>query len=462
MTALAAKMQTNSEANDVVIIGGGFAGLSAAVALCEQGFRVAVVEGKPALGGRAYSFTDPDTSDFVDNGQHVLMGCYTETLDFLNRIGAREQLVFHEDLDIEMLSGGGRSARLKTARLPGPLHMMGALLGYRHLSVADRINAMRGGIRMLAMRARGHELQGMTVAQLMDRLGQSERARQCFWYPLSVATLNDEPASSSSGLLAEVLKRAFFSRRRDSAFVYSRVGLSDLYCTGARRLVERAGGRVATRSTVESLELGAGGRVTCVKLRGGGRIEAANFISSVPARQMLRFMPENAVADPFFSRLAGLSSSPIICVHLWLDREVTESPFVGFIGTTTQWLFNKRRIFAQRGENHPGYLSFVISGARGLVDRSYDEILEIVTRDLHAMIPRARDANILKSLVLKEKNATMAPDLRSHQLRPTAKTPIDNFFLAGDWIQTGLPATIESAVISGRAAAAAVAARVGS
>jgi squalene-associated FAD-dependent desaturase len=455
------RSRVDSAANDVVVIGAGFAGLSAAVALCDKGFRVTVVEGKPSLGGRAYSFTDPDTSDFVDNGQHVLMGCYTETLDFLNRIGARDQLVFHEDLDIEMLSGGGRSAHLKTARLPGPLHMMGAMLGYRHLSVADRINVMRGGIRMLAMRARGHELQGMTVAQLMDRLGQSEQARQCFWYPLSVATLNDEPESSSSGLLAEVLKRAFFSRRRDSAFVYSRVGLSDLYCTGARRLVELAGGCVTTRAIVESLQLGEGGRVACVRLRDGGRIEAANFISAVPAPQMLRFMPENAVADPYFARLAGLSSSPIICVHLWLDREVTESPFVGFIGTTTQWLFNKRRIFAQRGENHPGYLSFVISGARRLVDRSYDEILEIVTRDLHAMIPRARDATIVKSLVLKEKNATMTPDLRSHELRPTAKTPIDNLFLAGDWIQTGLPATIESAVISGRAAAAALAARAG-
>ncbi len=455
------RSRVDSAANDVVVIGAGFAGLSAAVALCDKGFRVTVLEGKPSLGGRAYSFTDPDTSDFVDNGQHVLMGCYTETLDFLNRIGARDQLVFHEDLDIEMLSGGGRSAHLKTARLPGPLHMMGAMLGYRHLSVADRINVMRGGNSMLAMRSRGHELQGMTVAQLMDRLGQSEQARQCFWYPLSVATLNDEPESSSSGLLAEVLKRAFFSRRRDSAFVYSRVGLSDLYCTGARRLVELAGGCVTTRAIVESLQLGEGGRVACVRLRDGGRIEAANFISAVPAPQMLRFMPENAVADPYFARLAGLSSSPIICVHLWLDREVTESPFVGFIGTTTQWLFNKRRIFAQRGENHPGYLSFVISGARRLVDRSYDEILEIVTRDLHAMIPRARDAKIVKSLVLKEKNATMTPDLRSHELRPTAKTPIDNLFLAGDWIQTGLPATIESAVISGRAAAAALAARAG-
>ena len=445
---------------DAVVIGAGFAGLSAAVALAQRGVRVTVLEGKPALGGRAYSFTDPDTGDFVDNGQHVLMGCYGETLDFLKQIGAHDQLVFHEDLEIEMLAGPGQSATLKTARLPGPLHMTAALLGYRHLSIAERMSVMRGGLRLLAMRRfGGGELSRMTVAQLMDRLGQSEHARKCFWYPLSIATLNDEPEVSSAQLLAEVLKRAFFSRRRDSAFVYSRVGLSELYCAGAKQLIERAGGSVVSHSIVEMLELGAGGRVASVRLRDGRRIEAADFISAVPAPQLLRLLPENAVADPFFSRFTGLSSSPIICVHVWLDREVTDSPFIGFIGTTTQWLFNKRQIFAQRGEAHPGYLSFVISGARKLVDRSNQELLDIVINDLHAMIPASRAAKVVKSLVLKEKNATMAPDLRSHQLRPTAKTPIANFFLAGDWIQTGLPATIESAVISGRAAAAAVLAR---
>jgi len=445
---------------DAIVIGAGFAGLSAAVALAQRGARVTVLEGKPALGGRAYSFTDPDTGDFVDNGQHVLMGCYGETLDFLKQIGAHDQLVFHEDLEIEMLAGPGQSATLKTARLPGPLHMTAALLGYRHLTVAERVSVMRGGLRLLAMRRfGGGELSRMTVAQLMDRLGQSEHARKCFWYPLSIATLNDEPEVSSAQLLAEVLKRAFFSRRRDSAFVYSRVGLSELYCTGAKELIERAGGLVVSHSIVEMLELGAGGRVASVRLRDGRRIEAGDFISAVPAPQLLRLLPENAVADPFFSRFTGLSSSPIICVHVWLDREVTDSPFIGFIGTTTQWLFNKRQIFAQRGEAHPGYLSFVISGARKLVDRSNQELLDIVINDLHAMIPASRAAKVVKSLVLKEKNATMAPDLRSHQLRPTAKTPIANFFLAGDWIQTGLPATIESAVISGRAAAAAVLAR---
>lgn len=448
--------------NDVVVIGAGFAGLSAAVALAERGIRATVLEGKPALGGRAYSFADSASGDFVDNGQHVLMGCYTQTLDFLERIGARDQLVFHEDLEIEMLAGPGQSATMKTAWLPGPLHMTGALLGYRHLSVGERIAAMRGGLRLLAMRRYDPDaLRRLTVAQLMDRLEQSEHARQCFWYPMSIATLNDEPESSSAQLFAEVLKRAFFSRRSDSAFVYSRVGLSDLYCTGAQRYIERAGGQVVPRAIVEALELGEGGGVACARLRDGRRIEARHFISTVPSPQLIRFLPENAVADPFFSRLTGLSSSPIICVHAWLDREVTDSPFVGFIGTTTQWLFNKRRIFAQRGEAHPGYLSFVISGARKLIDRTSDEILEIVINDLHAMIPASRDAKVVESIVLKEKNATMAPDLRSHELRPTATTPIPNFFLAGDWIQTGLPATIESAVISGRAAAAAVVARAG-
>ena len=126
-----------------------------------------------------------------------------------------------------------------------------------------------------------------------------------------------------------------------------------------------------------------------MRLRDGSRLSAANYIVAVPPQQFLKLLPEAAVADPFFSRIGALKSSPIICVHVWLDREVTDSAFIGFIGTQTQWLFNKRRIFEQHGERHPGYLSFVISGARELVDRSNDELLDIVIDDLHAMIPAA-------------------------------------------------------------------------
>jgi squalene-associated FAD-dependent desaturase len=448
------------EAKDVVIVGGGFAGLSAGVALAEKGFRVALLEGKPTLGGRAYSFADAESGDFVDNGQHVLMGCYTETLDFLDRIGAKKNLVFHPDLEIEMLDRGGASASLRTAHLPGPLHMTGALLRYRHLRLLERFRAMIGGLRLFAMQRRAQSaLQKMTVAQLMDALGQGERARQAFWYPLSIATLNDEPEVSSAALLAEVLKRGFFSKRSDSAFVYSRVGLSDLYCTGAAEIIERSGGVVATRAQVDSIDIENGNAVR-VRLRDGTRLGAANIVCAVPSRQVARLLPGALRGDPFFTPIAELESSPIICVHAWFDREVTHSAFVGFIGTTTQWMFNKRRIFAMHGEQHPGYLSFVISGARKLIDRSNDDLLEIVMRDLKAMVPAASKAKLLRALVLKERHATMAPSPDTFRLRPTTQTPIPNLFLAGDWVRSGLPATIESAVISGRAAAGAIASRI--
>jgi squalene-associated FAD-dependent desaturase len=444
------------EAKDVIIIGGGFAGLSAGVALAEKGFRVALLESKPALGGRAYSFADPDSGDFVDNGQHVLMGCYTETLDFLDRIGAAKNLVFHHDLEIEMLDRGGASAMLRTAHLPGPFHMSAGLLHYRHLTIGQRLRVLTGGLKLLAMQRRHRSaLEKMTVAEVMDLLGQSERARQAFWYPLSIATLNDEPEVSSAALLAEVLQRAFFSKRSDSAFVYSRVGLSDLYCAAAAEIIERGGGVVAMRAPVESIELENGSAVR-VKLRDGIRLGAANIISATPSHQVARLLPNSLRAAPFFAPIAELQSSPIICVHAWFDRDVTDSAFVGFIGTTTQWLFNKRRIFEMHGERHPGYLSFVISGARKLIDRTNDELLEIVLNDLKTMIPTSAKAKLVRALVLKEKHATMAPVPETFRLRPTTATPVPNLFLGGDWVQTGLPATIESAVISGRAAAAAV------
>jgi squalene-associated FAD-dependent desaturase len=451
-----------AEARDVVIVGGGFAGLSAGVALSERGFRVAVLEGKPALGGRAYSFPDSETGDLVDNGQHVLMGCYDATLEFLRTIGTYDRLVFLKDLAIEMIAQGGVRAQLKTSRLPGPFHMTGAVLRYRHLSRVDRLRLLSGGFQLLTMRRfRRATLENTTVVELMKQLRQSKNACHTFWYPLAIATLNEEPAIASAALLAEVLKRAFFSRRGASAFVYSKVGLSELYCGAAAAFIEKHGGVVAARSGVETLDLDSTGAVAHVRLRDGRTLEAANFISAVPFGALRQILPSSVADDPFFTRLARLKCSPIICTHVWLDREVTDSPFVGFIDTVTQWLFNKRRIFADsRGAAVPGYLSFVISGARSLVDRSNEDLLDQVMADLRAMIPAARKARVVKALVLKEKQATMAPDLASHQLRPTSATPLKNFFLAGDWIQTGLPATIESAVISGNAAAEQIISRV--
>jgi hydroxysqualene dehydroxylase len=436
--------------------------LSAGVALAERGFRVVLVESKPALGGRAYSFPDAESGDPVDNGQHVLMGCYYQTLDFLSKIGTRDRLFVHRNLDIEMLDGPGHPAHLRTARLPGPFHIAAGLMRYQHLTIAQRFNAMRAGMRMMNMRrvARSRLTQ-MTVAEFMDMTGQGKQARRTFWYPVTIATLNEQPERASAGLLAEVMKRAFFSRRDDSAFLYPTVGLSELYCTAACDFIERREGTVARRTIADSLEMN-GNMASAVRLRDGTTLRAADFIIAVPPTQLLKLLPPALARDRVFARLATLKSSPIICVHVWLDREVTSSAFVGFVGTTTQWLFNKRRIFHQNGAAHRGYLSFVISGARELAELTNDDLLKTVMKDLVTMIPEARHAYLMKALVLKEKQATFAPDPASDAVRPPVQTPVPNLFLAGDWIQTGLPATIESAVTAGRSAAAGVAARAAS
>ena len=446
----------------VVIIGGGFSGLSAAVALCRRGLGVTLLEQKPELGGRAYSFVDEQIGDTVDNGQHLMMGCYGQALSFLNTIGAADRLVFQENMTVEMIAPGGARARLRAARLPGPAHMAQAVMRYAHLKLAERVSLLVGGARMLAMqRFERSSLERSSVSALMDRLGQSENARRVFWYPLTIATLNEEPSQASAALLAEVLRRAFFGRRRNSALVYANVGLSELYCVPSRAYIERSGGAVMTHAAVTGLELDGGGRVLKVRLREGREISADYFISAVPWGALLRILPATAAEDAFFSRLNRLSFSPIICAHLWLDRQVIDAPFVGFIGTTTQWLFNKDAIWTGRASRAAAHLSFVISGARSLIERPNQELAEQVLSDLNAMIPQARGAGVLRTLVIKEKQATMAPSPESWAARPQCVTPLGNLFLAGDWVQTGLPATIESAVTAGHNAANALAARAG-
>jgi squalene-associated FAD-dependent desaturase len=446
----------------VVVIGGGFAGLSAAVALCRRGLAVTLLEQRPELGGRAYSFIDEQIGDTVDNGQHVMMGCYDQALSFLNTIGAADRLVFQDNMTVEMIAPGGRRARLRAARLPGPAHMVQAIMRYAHLRLIERVSLLVAGARILAMLRRERlQLERCSVSGLMDRLGQSEAARRTFWYPLTIAALNEEPPRASAALLAEVLRRAFFGRRRNSAFVYASVGLSELYCTPSKSYIERRGGSLITHAAVAAVELNGGGQVAKVRLREGREISADYFVSAIPWGALLRILPAAVAENAFFSRLNQLSSSPIICTHLWLDRPVIDAPFVGFIDTTTQWLFNKDVIWARRREGVPAHLSFVISGARSLIERPNQDLAAQVVSDLHATIPLARHAKVLRALVIKEKQATMAPSPESCAIRPPCITPLPNLFLAGDWVQTGLPATIESAVTAGHNAASAVATRAG-
>jgi len=442
----------------VAIIGGGFAGLAAGVALAGRGVAVSLFEARPRLGGRAYSFRDDETGEVVDNGQHVLMGCYRDTLAFLERIGATHKLMRQQNLHVRMVHPERGPGAIACPSLPSPLHLLGGILRYRLLTHAERVRVLLGGMRVMAMRRRGDSrLREWTVEQLLRALRQSPNARASFWYPVAVATLNESPERAAAAPFTEVLARAFFRSRADSQFVLPRVGLSELYTEDARRYIEARDGHVELQAAVAALVV-SGGRVTGLRLRDGRYIATDAYISAVPPKALAALLPDVLCDRCGLGGLDAFQTSPIVSIHLWLDRPVLTDAFVGLIGRTTQWVFNRTRLTGQ-GDNGTGRqcLSAVISAGREVVEWPTARIAGTVVAELQALVPAARGARVLQTVVVKEKQATISGTPAAERLRPAAATPIGNFFLAGDWTSTGLPPTIESAVYSGRRAAELVA-----
>jgi len=425
----------------VAIVGGGFAGLAAAVRLARSGARVTVLERRPFLGGRAYSFADPVTGDVIDNGPHALMGAYTEALDFLREIGAAGKLRLQRRLHVTLADPVLGMGAVAAPPVPGPLQGAAALLRYRLLSPGDRVRLLAGAVRLAT---RGEGWQGTTVAQALARLGQSSEARARFWHPLAIATLNEMPEAAAAAPFAAVVRRGFLAGARAARFALATVPLSELYTTDARRTVEEAGGAVLTGATVNTLAL-EGERVRAVVLRDGRQIPADAVVLAVPCGALLRLLPPALAQAPPFRSLQSLGSSPIVSVHLWLDRPVGwSSPFLGLLGGRAQWLFACA----------PGRMASVTSGARFWDDASDETIVAEVLSDARAVLPALAGTTVTRSLVVRERHATLSLTPAADAVRPGAETPLANLFLAGDWVRTGLPATIEGAVQSGRRAAA--------
>lgn len=433
----------------VVVLGGGFAGLAAGAALAARGVAVTVCEARRRLGGRAHSFHDAATGMVVDNGQHAMLGCYAETIAFLERIGAAGKLARQPNLRVEFAHPSWGRGALACPAWPAPLHVLGGILGYRLLSRRERLLALVAGARLAGMRRRRDpRLVAETVADVLARLGQSARARACFWDPIVLATLNEDPARAAAAPLAEVLARAFFGSRRDSQFVLPRVGLSELYTDDARRFIEARGGHVTTGAPAAALAV-RDDRCVGVTLRDGRTLAADGCISTLPPRALGALLP--AALRP--RGLDRLEASPIVSAHLWLDRPVLSADFVGMLGTTTQWAFSRTRLSGEGRDDGGELLSAVISAGRDVIGLDGETLAGRVTADLRAVLPAAREAIVRRAVVVKEKHATTAPTPEAERLRPRPETALPGFWLAGDWTATGLPATIESAVLSGHRAA---------
>jgi zeta-carotene desaturase len=439
---------------DAVVIGAGCAGLSAAVRLADRGWRVVVVEEAPRLGGRATAFTDRETGERVDNGQHVLFGCYRETYRFLKTIGAEELAPLQPRLRLTLAAPDGRSSTLTCPPLPPPWHLVGGVLRWRALSFKDRFTAIR--MRRFIDRARRYGAEraaaevpaSQTVRQWLTTHGQSHRLCEWLWDPLAFAALNQAPEVASARPFARVIGELFGPRVDDSAVGLPRVPLDELFAEPARQYLEARGGAIRSRSSARVV-INEAGRVRGVRI-GDEIIEAHAIVSAVPWHAFSRLW-ERGVPSALLAVAAGaatMSGAPIVTVNLWIDGAVIGAPFVGLVGGPMHWVFDKSAIVGGAA----GHLSVVASGATGFDGLDNQAITDAALQQLRDALPGLRGRSVRRSVVVREPRATfsLAP---GGAARPGSRTALHGFYLAGDWTDTGLPATIEGAVLSGHRAA---------
>ena len=419
----------------VIVAGGGLAGLSAAAALGSAGFDVDLFEARPFLGGRATSYPVPAGSgeipETIDNCQHILLRCCVNLLDFYERLGVRDRIRFHRE--IYFMEPGGRISVLKRGRFPAPLHFAGSFLRMHCLDRADKTGIARALLALRRERTRRKDLDRISMLDWLLQKRQTPRAIDRFWRQVLVSAINEDLDRMAAVHGFQVFWLGFMARPDSYEMGIPSAPLGELY--GADSWKRLPNVRMHFRSAVERID--EGGIVA-----GGERATADAYICALPFERL------EALGLP----APRLEHSPITGVHLWFDREVTTLPHATLLDRTMQWMFNK-----EGGR----YLQLVVSASRDLTNLSRNDIVDIAIGDLRLYFPRVREATLIKAHVVKEQRATFSAGPGTEALRPDCATAYPNVFLAGDWTNSGWPATMEGAVRSGYKAAEHVAAFCG-
>jgi squalene-associated FAD-dependent desaturase len=414
----------------VLIAGGGLAGLSAAAALGGAGFEVDLFEARPFLGGRATSYAAPaaegETSEVIDNCQHILLRCCVNLLDFYQRLGVRDRIKFYREFFF--LEPGGRLSVLRRGRLPAPFHFTGAFLRMHCLSARDKRGIARALYALRRERTRRKDLDRISMLDWLLQKRQTPHAIDRFWRQVLVSAVNEDLDRMAAIHGFQVFWLGFLATANSYEMGVPNVPLGQLYSADAWKRIGNV--RIHFRQPVERID--EEGFVVA-----GERCRADHYISALPFERL----ESVGLPAPKFEH------SPITGVHLWFDREITNLPHATLLDRTMQWMFNK---------DAGRYLQLVVSASRDLSALSRNEIIDIAIGDLRLYFPRVKEAKLVKAHVIKEQRATFSAAPETEQLRPTPEAGLPKVFLAGDWTRTGWPATMEGAVRSGYLAAEAV------
>lgn len=453
---------------NVLVIGGGLAGLASAVALAEAGLKVRLLEKRPHLGGRATSYTLPDGSE-VDNCQHVTLGCCTNLADFYRRAGAADKIRLYDRL--HFADRAGRRSTIQASALPPPLHMAPSFLGFGGLALADKKAIATA---LFAIARSGGKPKGIKATSMLDwlrRMKQTPGAIERFWRVVLVSALDEELDRTAAQYGIDVFWKGFLASRRGYQIGIPSVPLAALY-EGCREAVVNRGGCVQLRQGVCEIRL-QDGAFAAAATEDGSEIAGEACVLAVPHTTVLDLLPKG-FGEPGgqLECLRHIQTSPITGVHMWFDRVVMEEPFLTLLDHKTQWIFNKSLLYAEKGSgteiasesanlSRGQYLQLVISASYDFVPLSRQTIIELCRAELADVLPATRNADLKKATVIKEVSATFSPSVGVDGLRPAQDFGVKDLFLAGDWTRTGWPSTMEGAVRSGYLAAEAVLNRLG-
>jgi hydroxysqualene dehydroxylase len=430
----------------VAVVGGGLAGITAALRCADAGVPVTLFEARSWLGGLTHSFRRGELS--VDNGQHVFLRCCDSYLGLLSRLGVMDRVRLQSRLDIPVRAAGGRTARLRRNRLPAPLHLGGSLLRYAPLRPAERLRFIGAALALRGVDASAPATDAQSFGGWLAAHGQSERAIRDLWDLVGVATLNARAPDASLALAATVFQIGLLTHAGAADIGWSLVPLRELHGEPAQAALRSAGARVLTSAKVTAVEpAGESWRIAY----GGEESMAEQVVLATPPPVTERLFPSGGGLPEGWG--ARLGSTPIVNVHIVYDRRVMAEEFLAGVGTPVQWIFDRT---AQSGLAGGQYLALSLSAADAEIDVPAAALRERLLPAVEELLPAARTAAVRDFFVTRERHATFRPAPGSGALRPGTGTGIPGLYLAGAWTATGWPATMEGAVRSGEAAAAAV------
>jgi hydroxysqualene dehydroxylase len=448
-----------------VVVGGGLAGLAAALRLADQGDDVVLLEAKPRLGGLTSSFPRDSAVGAleVDTGQHVFLRCCTEYLALLDRLGMRGQVHLQDRLTIPVArprpGGSPQRTRLRRSRLPAPAHLAVALAGYRLLPPADRLRVVRAALALRGVDAAAPATDARSFGAWLAEHGQRPAAVTALWDLIGVAALNAPADGASLALAATVFQVGLLSAAGAADIGWSEVPLQELHGRAGERALTAAGARVRTGVRVTALAREGAGWV--VHTREGTDVQGRELVDrvvlAVPPAAAEQLAPADAVQLPD-GWSARLGAVPIVNVHVVYDRPVLDEPFLAAVDSPVQWVFDRT---AASGCPDGQYVAVSLSAARDVIGEPVAQIQQRVLPALADVLPRARSARVLESFVTRERQATFDPAPGQAGSRPPQRTAAPGLALAGAWTDTGWPATMEGAVRSGNAAVAALGAGAG-